>query len=57
MGTIEVSDEWRRAIAAYYGDDGLADRDTCRRFILSCGTEDIHLAMADGDGTEDDDDE
>ncbi len=52
MGTIEVPDRWRSAIAAYYGQDGLADRDTCRRFILSCGTEDIHLAMADDDDDE-----
>jgi hypothetical protein len=54
LGTIEVSDEWRRAIAQFYGDDGLADRATCRRFIISNGTEDANLAYAGGDGSDED---
>jgi hypothetical protein len=40
LGTVEVSDRDRRAIAEHYGLDGLADRTTCRRFIISCGMED-----------------
>jgi len=55
LGTIDVPDEWRRAIADYYGDDGLADRDTCRRFIVSNGTEGAHFAMAGSDGSGEED--
>ena len=56
LGTIEVPDDWRRAIARYYGEEGMADRDTCRRFIVSCGTEDIHLAWDDDESADEDED-
>lgn len=41
LGTIEVSNDERAAIANFYGIKGLADRDTCRRFITRNGTEEI----------------
>jgi len=37
LGTIEITDEQRRDIAIYYGDNGLADRGTCRDFIVGNG--------------------
>lgn len=38
LGTIEIDDDTRRLIAEHYGDEGLASRDRCRRFIVSNGT-------------------
>lgn len=38
LGTIEVSDSERRAIAHYYGERGLASRERCRNFIVRNGT-------------------
>lgn len=34
LGTAEVSDEARRAIAEAFGKSGLADRETCRQFLI-----------------------
>lgn len=41
MGSIEVSDDDRLAIARFYGYSGLAPREMCRSFILRNGTEEI----------------
>jgi hypothetical protein len=37
MGTIELHEDDRAAIAAYYGQSGKAPRDVCRRFVLDNG--------------------
>lgn len=37
LGTVILTDDERRAIAKFYGETGLADRDTCRGFILDNG--------------------
>jgi hypothetical protein len=34
LGTATVGDYGREAIAAYYGQDGRASRETCREFLL-----------------------
>lgn len=45
--TIDVSDEYRRAINLFYGKPGLATRDEVRRWIESHGTsEDDNLMFA-----------
>ena len=36
--SVEVGDEYRRAINRFYGNDGLADRDAVRRWIIAYGT-------------------
>jgi hypothetical protein len=42
LGTVEVTDRQREAIAFYYGDEGLASRDRCRGFIFRNGYEAIY---------------
>jgi NADH:ubiquinone oxidoreductase subunit len=37
LGTIEVSDYQRRALAHRYGEPGLASRELVRRFVVSNG--------------------
>jgi hypothetical protein len=37
LGTVEVSDAARAAIAAFYGGTGLASREDCRQFIVGEG--------------------
>ena len=36
--SVEVSDDYRRAINRFYGNDGLADREDVRRWIVAYGT-------------------
>lgn len=36
--TIEVDDDYRRAINLHYGRPGLASRDEVRRWIMAFGT-------------------
>ena len=36
--TVEVSDDYRRAINMFYGRDGLATRDQVKRWIHQYGT-------------------
>jgi hypothetical protein len=38
LGSIEVTNHQRAAIAMHYGDVGLASRERCRGFILRNGT-------------------
>lgn len=41
LGTIDVSDAERAAIAEFYGIDGLAPRDVCRRYVLANGEDNL----------------
>jgi hypothetical protein len=44
--TAELPDWWRRAIRAFYGQDGLATREECREWLIAYGTsEDDNLAF------------
>ena len=48
LGTVHVSNYERMLIARHYGMEGMADRDTCRRFIISNGQEELpNLALQD----------
>lgn len=40
LGTVEINDYQRKAIALYYGEE-IASRATCRRFIIDNGYESI----------------
>ena len=55
LGTIDVSDTAREAIAAYYGESGMASRDTTRRFIIDNGAGDIDNQIAVLQARDDDD--
>lgn len=50
LGTIELDGDARLAIGNYYGMDGPADRDTCRRFIISNGMGEVENLLVDWSG-------
>lgn len=47
LGTVNVSRLTRRAIADFYGQEGLADRETVRNFYLSHALADVTAVVAD----------
>lgn len=48
--TVEVSDEYRRAIRRYFGGDGMATRDEVRQWVMRFGeTMDADLMQDFGD--------
>lgn len=53
LGTVEVSDDQRAAIAFYYGDEGLATRERCRNFIIGNGYGAIDAQQSDLSDTRD----
>lgn len=42
--TFEVSEDYRRGIAFYYGEDGLASYDTCKLFLRLHGLDGLRTA-------------
>lgn len=56
LGTIEVDDETRKAIARHYGLEGMAPRDVCRRFLVSLGTGELENLDYGASAAETDDD-
>lgn len=56
--TVDVPDEYRRAIRAYYGRDGMATRDEVRAWLRQYGTsmdDDLMWEARDRARDEDDD--
>jgi hypothetical protein len=47
LGTLEVSDKERRAVAFHYGEEGLASREMMRQFLLDCGSSDLGTLVYD----------
>ena len=44
--TVDVPDDWRRAIRAFYGQEGLATRAECVQWLRTYGSsEDDNLAF------------
>lgn len=47
LGTIEIDDEERRAIRAYYGQRGLATRADVRAFFIAMAEADLETIVHD----------
>ena len=41
LGTVDLTDEERKAIAAFYYTKGLANREFCRRYMLDVAKAEI----------------
>ncbi|HEY1437406.1 MAG TPA: hypothetical protein VGG82_07875 [Casimicrobiaceae bacterium] len=46
LGTVEITEDDRDAIAAFYGRQGPASREVCRAFVIEHGTNGVAEAQA-----------
>lgn len=51
LGTVELTDEMREALAHYFGQTGKAPREQCRRYLLDNGMNGLDDVMADYDAS------